>query len=226
MPDHHNDDPRPEGRRRRQVADWGVGEEIFDRLPGPPLERRPTGHRIPRGGSADGRRTFVIDAAEVPEEEPAEEFASRDAALRAREAHDELWDREELWAGGEPFVDHDAGTAAEFAARAEAFDAAFGSTVVGGDDADRPRGAVARAGHANRSRDAVVRGGQPGRRTVKVGGRPAEFHGPPACARRRPPRTVAERVGPRPERLVAWAFVLGLLLILIAVATANAAVSV
>jgi hypothetical protein len=30
-------------------------------------------------------------------------------------------------------------------------------------------------------------------------------------------------IGPRPERLVAWAFVLGLLLVMIAISTADAA---
>jgi hypothetical protein len=41
--------------------------------------------------------------------------------------------------------------------------------------------------------------------------------------RRRPPRTPAEWIGPRPDRIVAWAFVLGLLLILVAISTADAA---
>ena len=41
--------------------------------------------------------------------------------------------------------------------------------------------------------------------------------------RRRPARTPAEWIGPRPERIVAWAFVLGLILILIAISTADAA---
>src|SRR5690349_4453438 len=31
--DHEIDEPRATGRRRRQVADWGVGEDVFDRLP-------------------------------------------------------------------------------------------------------------------------------------------------------------------------------------------------
>ena len=53
---------------------------------------------------------------------------------------------------------------------------------------------------------------------MKIGGRPGEFDVP---TRRRPPRTVHERLGPRPDRIAAWAFVLGVLLILIAVATAS-----
>jgi hypothetical protein len=66
---------------------------------------------------------------------------------------------------------------------------------------------------------ATVRGGVEGRRTVKIGGRPGEFHSPPA--RRRPSRAMHERLGPRPDRIAAWAFALGVLLILIAIATAN-----
>jgi hypothetical protein len=31
--DHETEDPR--GRRRRNVADWGVGEELFDHMPSP-----------------------------------------------------------------------------------------------------------------------------------------------------------------------------------------------
>jgi hypothetical protein len=69
-------------------------------------------------------------------------------------------------------------------------------------------------------------GGVPGRRTVVIGrsGRP-EFPHPDApfasVSRRRPPRTVAERIGGQPERIVGWAFALGLILILIAIATAQ-----
>src|SRR6185436_10902577 len=79
--DHNNEEPRPSGRRRRQVADWGVGEELFDGMPGRRFDRRP--HReLPRGDAADGRRTIVIeteDGALPPERATPsdEEFASR-----------------------------------------------------------------------------------------------------------------------------------------------------
>jgi hypothetical protein len=205
--DHDNEEPRPSGRRRRQVADWGVGEELFDGMPGRPgrFERR--SHRelpredIPRGDAADGRRTIVIETGrdELPLEslEPAEEeFASRNEALRAREVDDELW------AGDEPFARREPEPLVE-----EPVDEAEIAEV---DDVPL----VDRA-------DSVVRGTQEGRRTVKIGGRPAEFYGPPARARQRPPRTMHERLGPRPERIAGWAFALGLLLILIAIATAN-----
>jgi hypothetical protein len=191
--DHTEEEPR---RRRRQVADWGVGEELFDGMPGRRFERRGEDHRIPRGGVDDGRRTIVIAEGEAPKAEPPEvrdeEFTSRDEALRAREQHDAVW------AGDEPF--------AESAPEKPELPLAEERDL-----------AEALAPEPGNSADGIVRGGVEGRRTVKIGGRPAEFHSAP----RRPSRTVHERVGPRPDRIAAWAFALGLLLILIAVATAN-----
>jgi hypothetical protein len=225
--DHDNEDPRATGRRRRQVADWGVGEELFDHMPGRRFERRPH-QEIPRGDAGDGRRTIVI---ETGEDEPAvapsgdEEFASREEALRAREVDDELW------AGEEPFADERAlsaeqAAAAKRAAAADSWAAAHEPWID-----DEPTGDASQAVADSDElaapeepsyEDGIVRGGQEGRRTVKIGGRPAEFHGPPARARQRPPRTMHERLGPRPDRVAMWAFALGLLLILIAIATANA----
>lgn len=67
-----------------------------------------------------------------------------------------------------------------------------------------------------------------GRRTVLITGRPGTQRtgtpwARPSAERRRPPRTIDERLGARPDRVAAWAFGLGLLLILIAVTTADAA---
>jgi hypothetical protein len=197
-----DDDPRPVGRSRRQVADWGVGEELFDGMPGHRFERRGAEHggSVPRGGAADGRRTIVITENDVrfEDESPAEEFASREDALEAHRRHDEVW------AGDEPFAEEPAED--PYASAVEAF---------------APGGRFAEEAPARRTLsepDGVVRGGVEGRRTVKIGGRPAEFH--PSAARRSS-RTIHERLGPRPDRIAAWAFVLGILLILIAVATAS-----
>jgi hypothetical protein len=210
--DHDTEEPRPAGRRRRQVADWGVGEELFDGMPGRRFERRPH-QEIPRGDAGDGRRTIVIETADEPAVElpPAqeEEFTSRDEALRARERHDELW------GGEEPFADERVPAEPPVEDRWAAADAWAAEHVTPIEELEEEL-------EAPRT-DGIVRGGVEGRRTVKIGGRPAEFHGTPARARSRPPRTVHERLGARPERIAAWAFALGLLLILIAVATANAA---
>ncbi len=215
--DHDEDEPRPAGRRRRQVADWGVNEELFDGMPGRRFDRRGDEHRIPRGGAEDGRRTIVITQSEpvaAPIEAVDEEFASREAALRAREEHDAVWAGDEPFAPpraavreyvGEPSVEVDEGPAA------------FEDDREREDNRERE---YEREGERHERRaESVVRGGVEGRRTVKIGGRPGEFQSP--SARRRPARTVHERVGPRPDRIAAWACALGLLLIIIAIATAS-----
>ena len=63
--DHADEEPR----RRRQVADWGVGEELFDGMPGRHFERRGEDHAIPRGDAGDGRRTIVISEGEAADAE-------------------------------------------------------------------------------------------------------------------------------------------------------------
>ena len=63
-----------------------------------------------------------------------------------------------------------------------------------------------------------------GRRTIRINGRPGEVSEiapfTSTARRRRPPRTVEERLAGDPTRIIAWAFVLGLILILIAILTA------
>lgn len=185
--DHTDEDERPR-RRRRQAADWGVGEEIFDHMPSRRFARRGEEHEIPRGGVEDGRRTIIIERDEPvqPPEEPTaadEAFASREEAVRARRAHDALW------GGDEPFA----------AARVERAAATATEVAPSSNGVEQHGGGVA------------------GRRTVKIGGRPGELYAP--SERRRPPRTVQERLGPRPDRIAAWACALGMLLILIAILT-------
>jgi hypothetical protein len=205
--DHTDDEQRPR-RRRRQAADWGVGEEIFDHMPSRRFARRGEEHEIPRGGVEDGRRTIIIerDGPAQPPDQPTpadEAFGSREEALRARRADDALW------GGDEPFADDEPGREEPFAdpARDEAATRA----------AVEPPGAAAIEVEPSR-RDAERHGGGvAGRRTVKIGGRPGELYGP--SERRRRPRTVHERLGPRPDRIAAWACALGMLLILIAILT-------
>jgi hypothetical protein len=67
--------------------------------------------------------------------------------------------------------------------------------------------------------------GVPGRPTVQIRGRGAEGRTDallPERARRRPPRTVSERLGPRPDRVALYALLLAVVLIITAVATADA----
>jgi hypothetical protein len=67
--------------------------------------------------------------------------------------------------------------------------------------------------------------GVPGRPTVQIRGRGAEGRVDallPDRARRRPSRTVSERLGPRPDRVALLALLLAVVLIITAVATADA----
>ena len=52
--DHEQDEPR--GRRRHAVADWGVSEDVFDRMPGPRFSRR---GEEPRRREESPRARFV-----------------------------------------------------------------------------------------------------------------------------------------------------------------------
>jgi hypothetical protein len=67
----------------------------------------------------------------------------------------------------------------------------------------------------------------PARRTVEIRGRTVPAPTVPRSVeidRRRPPRRPIERVGARPDRLAMWALLMGIVLILVAVGTADASV--
>src|SRR5579884_3265764 len=62
----------------------------------------------------------------------------------------------------------------------------------------------------------------PVRRTVTIQGRGAERHLPiPDASRRRPSRRAYERSGFRPDRVAMWAVFLGLMLVLVAIASGH-----
>ncbi len=90
---------------------------------------------------------------------------------------------------------------------------------VGRSEASRPAVAARRGQHPKGT--AI-----PARRTVEIRGRPAHAQSVPRreVERRRPPRRPVERVGSRPDRLAMWALLMGILLILVAVGTADASV--
>jgi hypothetical protein len=180
-------------RRRRPVADWG-GDELFTRMP-----RRRAAHERPRRfARLEDDVAPAVPLDELAPAEPEAPLSGRDGAA----------DAEPQFADFERPAEHAPPT----------------------EERERRRSVAAervadRSGHpepANRP----SAGGVPGRRTVVIGrtGRPEAPH-PEApfvsVSRRRPPRTVAERIGGQPERIVSWAFALGLILILIAIATAQ-----
>jgi hypothetical protein len=101
-----------------------------------------------------------------------------------------------------------------------------------GDAAPRGLDHIDAVAHRRDHIDAVPRGVgygdgvAPRRRTVEIRGRTVPAPAVPRTPdldRRRPPRRAVERVGPRPDRLALWALLMGLVLILVAVTTADAA---
>jgi hypothetical protein len=61
--DHEQDEPR--GRRRHAVADWGVSEDVFDRMPGPRFSRR---GEEPRRREESPRARFVREEPRLDDE--------------------------------------------------------------------------------------------------------------------------------------------------------------
>jgi hypothetical protein len=91
-------------------------------------------------------------------------------------------------------------------------------------DAD---GELARPGTPPRHREHPKGTAIPARRTVEIRGRTVPAPIVPRSVeieRRRPARRAIERVGPRPDRLAMWALLMGIVLILVAVGTADASV--
>jgi hypothetical protein len=185
------EDPR-ETRRRRPAADWGVSEEIFDRMPSPRRRFRPSENPPARRESHPRRFEPVRDEAHVGRAE------AQDEAREAREVRAAR--RRDLEAVR-------AAAAREAAAREDALMLEPTPAAIA---LDEPRELAPRAERRDEMhQDGSAHGGVPGRRTVVINGQAS-------LARRRPAPTVPERIGPRPDRLAAYAVALGVLLIVIA----------
>jgi hypothetical protein len=210
--DHQADETHDLGRRRRPVADWGVGEEIFDRLPSRRFSRtegrhprRPWHDEVHEAAEAaqDADAQSAAEPKSASEDDAAAAVRRADAAAAERRAASPAAVRRADVAAAEP------PTAAAPATRPHiprgGVDDGRRTIVIGApvdDEAD---------GESPRARQATD-----GRRTIVIGARSQ-----PPQARRRPPRTATERLGHRPDRIVAYAVALGLLLILIAILSAG-----
>ena len=190
--DHEDDEPRTGGRRRRPVADWGVEEDVFDRMPS---------RRFARRGEEPRSRTIVIERGPEPraqEWEPADEPAPRFERAPEPRAH---------------------APAARAAGLVEARDAR--AARADGRDERETRATRRDGRYAQRAVTDVLGAAAEerpaGRRTIVIGGHPDRL----PVRRSRPPRTAVERIGPRPDRIVAYSVALGLLLILIAILTSH-----
>jgi hypothetical protein len=223
--DHETEDPRA-GWRRRPVADWGVGEELFDHMPSPrrrfgrsgePARRdvhardgRPAEAGTEREVGADGMPDRSNRADGAPDGTPLAAAANREAQ------HDARASAERQAASVEPDAQPDArGASADV--RSAYAEALMASVEALAPSADSPARSTPRSpGRAATTDGPVPRGGaNDGRRTIVIGRTSTAS----PVQRRRPPRTRGERLGHRPDRIAAWAVALGLLLIIIAFAT-------
>ncbi len=246
MPEHANRfaglyDQQNENR----IPDWG-GDQLFTRMPSrPKVDDAPAPRYRPALTLVEPVQADAGDAADAPAEwdlvhdgadadrhdddATAEEWrrAQGDAAaeaLRAAQAdaaadarrRDAARDRRRAQSAGEAMTE-----------RAERLGIALveDEPPAGGLDAELEATIRAWDGKAEIAPEPEERAAN-GRRTKVITGRPDAAPRPLSLVpaeRRRPARTPAEWIGPRPERIVAWAFVLGLLLILVAISTADAA---
>jgi hypothetical protein len=181
-----------------RIADWG-GDELFTRMPRPrAVDTAPAPRFRPALTLVDPPAEQA--SAEGGRFEPAEEVARAEA----------VDDRGRFERAEEREPSHSAQEAA--LARAER----LGLSVV---EPPAPSNRFDESG-------ALVEPPAAGRRTKVITGHPGGAPRPlptVRAERRRPARTPAEWIGPRPERIVAWAFILGLILIVIAITTADAA---
>jgi hypothetical protein len=201
-------------QNENRIPDWG-GDELFTRMPSPPaVDDAPAPRFRPS--------LMLVDTpAERRRTPPGEEWSGPRDRRRAQSAEAAMRERAERL--GLSVIDDRRSEPVEDAVRE--WDESPGSD-------ESPRAVAAREWEAAHGSDAGGALEPPperapnGRRTTVITGRPEGAPRPVALVppeRRRPARTPAEWIGPRPERIVAWAFVLGLLLILIAISTADAA---
>jgi hypothetical protein len=197
-----------------QIADWG-GDDLFTRMPRPrPVDDAPAPRFRPSlvaSESSESAPRRFEQSAPPPE---------RAAAARRR------------FERSAPPPDSAAATAGRALALVEPpADAPVERPAHPGERAMRGRAerrglSVVEPAHRFDEAGALIEPAPTGRTTKVITGHPGEAPRPLPTVRgerRRAPRSPAEWIGPRPERIVAWAFALGLILILIAISTADAA---
>ena len=178
------------GRRRRPVADWGVGEDVFEQMP----------------------RNRFSRAADAPSRE--RRFAREDDERRLRAGEDGEPEAPEAEPAGElPRGGVDDGRRTIRIGKDEDVPSEIAAITADRDiNTEEVAVPVPDKGQGVPERRTVKIGGHP-EGSLEA----ARYQRDRA---RRPRRTAHERVGHRPDRIAMWAFALGLILILIAVLTA------
>ena len=195
--DHEHEEPRS-GRRRRPVADWGVGEDMFEHMPR---------NRFSRTAEAPPReRRFARE----------DERRQRPGGERPRPPRREAPERRGARARGARGGASPAAASTTAAARSGSASDEDVPSEIAAITADRD---ISTRRPRRPCRPATSPSAAPSRSAADPEGslEAARYQRDRA---RRPRRTAHERIGARPDRLAMWAFALGLLLILIAVLTA------
>src|SRR4051794_3137353 len=217
--DHESDDPS--SRRRRAAADWGVNEDIFDRMPSRRFARSER--------RAEHREDPYFESRVSGPSRPADTWT--DEAPRGEDAWGET-----PRGTTDDFVAVGRGTTEDFAAQGRRTRRPADSWTVSDDHAPvedgkrsidswlAPEASQELALVPGESRTVVLETAEPeplvedppARRTVTITGHPDRM---PVLRAPRPPRTALERVGASPDRIVGYAVLLGFVLVLIAVLT-------
>jgi hypothetical protein len=187
-----------------QVADWG-GDELFTRMP---RRRAVDDAPAPRFGPAPAGG----QSSAPPARRPLALVESPEDSRRAPMGEARSGPRDRPSRTGDQAMRE----------RAERLGLSVVEQAGPRFDADEP---VAPSHRFDES-GAMIEAEPASRRTKVITGHPGGAPRPLPTVRserRRPTRTPAEWIGPRPERIVGWAFALGLILILIAITTADAA---
>jgi hypothetical protein len=200
--DHEEEEPRGT-RRRRAVADWGVSEDVFDRMPGPRFSRRGeaprevTRRREPaRADDVRGGDEARFARGDEPRGDDARFVRSDAPRYVAREEVDEAPEQPKERVADDWFAEP------QSVSRTIVIEREPGA-------ADDDHG----ADYEPHFDDSVT---SAARRTIVIGGHPDRLR-----ARVRTPRTAVSRIGPKPDRIVAYAVALGVLLILIAILSSH-----
>src|SRR4051812_470128 len=195
--DHETEEPRATGRRRRQVADWGVGEDAFDRLPSRRFGRRGEERRHVARHEDFTSRDFDRD--DVPArshrfargEDDAIGAPHREVSADRRAPRDEAvadWLR-----GAGPRGDAADGVAGPAPPADDARADEDGEAELSVPPDEGPRRTIVLGGAVEGELPPRADDPRP-RRTIVIGGHP---DGLPVVRQRRPAPTAMERVGTR-----------------------------
>jgi hypothetical protein len=210
--DHERSESAP--RRRRAAADWGVGEDIFDRMPSRRFtrsDRRAEHHedlesrRFERRTSGPSREVEALaprrdDWADAHERR---QVAPRRDDFKGAERRPARRPAESWTEGNEQSVPVEGKRPIESWLEPEP---KHELTLMPGESRTIVLG----------TSEPELAPEPPARRTVVISGHPDRL---PVPRTSRPPRTAVERIGASPDRIVGYAVLLGFVLVLIAILT-------